>query len=128
MSNPEPRAPNVPGDLDATGAHLYRTLRTAMRDRPAGPTRWENSDHHLLSQACRLDQRARRAREGFKSNAVEMTTTGDRGQLTVHPLVKIAEGSERQFVDCLKELGFTPRARAQLGLERKKDGPSKFGL
>ncbi len=121
-------AAGVPGDLDSTGKALYRNLRAAMRERPDGPTQWEDSDHHLLSQACRLDQRARRARDGFKSNAVEMTTTGDRGQLTVHPLVKIAEGSERQFIDCLKELGFTPRARAQLGLERKKAGESKFGL
>lgn len=118
----------VPGDLDSTGKALYRTLRKAMQDRADGPTKWEDADHHLLSQACRLDQRARRAREGFKSNAVEMTTTGDRGQLTVHPLVKIAEGSERQFIDCLKELGFTPKARAALGLEKRSDAPSKFGL
>jgi phage terminase small subunit len=57
-----------------------------------------------------------------------MTTVGDRKQLTVHPLVKIAETAERAFVDCLKELGFTPRARSQMGLESRKAGESKFGL
>lgn len=120
-------APGVPGDLDATGKALYRKLREAMRERE-GPTHWQDTDHHLLSQACRYDQRARRARDAFKTRPEEMTTTGDRGQLTVHPLVKIAEGAERQFLECLKELAFSPRARAQLGLEQKRAGPSKFGL
>lgn len=124
----EPRAPNVPGDLDATGQHLYRTLRSAMRERADGPARWENSDHHLLSRACRCDMRARRARDGFRESPDAMVTLGDRRQLTVHPLVKIAEQSEKAFVDCLKELGFTPRARAQLGLEKRSAGESKFGL
>lgn len=121
--------PGVPGDLDATGKKLYRDLRAAMKDRPDGPTHWEDPDHHLLSQACRYDQRARDSRAWFKSrDAGEMTTVGDRKQLTVHPLVKIAETAEKAFVDCLKELGFTPRARAQLKLEQRVTGESKFGL
>lgn len=128
MAMPRKSAPGVPGDLDATGQALYRFLRQAMKDRPDGPTHWEDPDHHLLSQACRYHMRARTARDGFARDTDAMTTYGDRGQLTVHPLVKIAETAERAFVDCLKELGFTPRARAQLGLERKKAGESKFGL
>lgn len=120
--------PSVPGDLDATGKKLYRDLRGAMQDRPDGPTQWTDPDHHLLSQACRYDMRARRARDGFRNSVDDMTTLGDRRQLTLHPLVKIAEQSERAFVDCLKELGFTPRARAQLGLEKRVEGESKFGL
>lgn len=126
--NPDPRAPNVPGDLDATGKALYRYLRKAMRERPEGPTRWQDPDHHLLSQACRYDMRARRARDGFAGASGEMVTLGDRRQLTVHPFVKIAEQSERLFVDVLKELGFSPRARAQLGIEARSAGVSKFGL
>lgn len=128
MGGREGRAPAVPGDLDATGQNLYRKLRQAMRDRPDGPTRWEDPDHHLLAQACRYDHRARRAREAFSRTAEDMVTLGDRRQRTVDPLVKIAETAERAFVDCLKELGFTPRARAQLGLEQRKAGESKFGL
>lgn len=119
----------VPGDLDSTGKALYRNLRQAMRDRPNGPTQWTDPDHHLLAQACRYDQRARHARDWFKDkHAGDMTTVGDRKQLTVHPLVKIAETAERAFVDCLKELGFTPRARSQLKLEARVEGESKFGL
>lgn len=118
----------VPGDLDATGKHLYRNLRRAMQERPDGPTQWQDSDHHLLAQACRYDHRARRARDAFKNLAEDMVTLGDRRQRTVDPLVKIAEAAERAFLDCLKELGFTPRARAQLGLEKKSAGESKFGL
>lgn len=73
--------------------------------------------------------RARKARDGFRDlDGDALTTVGDRKQLTVHPLVKIAETAERAFVDCLKELGFTPRARSQMGLEAKKSGESKFGL
>lgn len=123
------RLPNVPGDLDATAQALYRNLRKAMQERPDGPTQWQDPDHHLLSQACRYEMRARRAREGFSAlDSDALTTVGDRRQLTVHPVVKIAEQAERAFVDCLKELGFTPRARAQLGLEKAKAGVSKFGL
>lgn len=120
-------APNVPGDLDATGKALYRNLRAAMRDRPDGPTQWQDPDHHLLSQACRYDQRARRAREAFRMDPEGMVTLGDRRQLTVHPHVKIAEQSERLFVDVLKELGFSPRARAQMNIEKRTEGESKFG-
>lgn len=121
--------PGVPGDLDATGKALYRTLRRAAQDRPDGPTQWVDSDHHLLAQACRYEMRARKSRDWFTGKAVgEMTTLGDRKQETIHPLVKITEQSERAFLDCLKELGFTPRARAQLGLEKRVEGKSKFGL
>ena len=120
--------PGVPGDLDSTGKALYRKLRTAMRERPEGPTQWQDADHYLVAQACRYDMRARRARDGFAKSASEMTTLGDRRQLTVHPLVKIAEQAERAFVDCLKELGFTPKSRAALGLEGHSAAVSKFGL
>lgn len=120
-------APTVKG-LDQGGVALYYKLKAAMLDRE-GPTAWEDSDHHLLAQTCRYDMRARSARDWFRDqDAGEMTTEGDRKQLTVHPLVKIAETAERAFVDCLKELGFTPRARAQLGLEKKVVGASKFGF
>lgn len=119
--------PPVVKGLDQAGVALYHKLKVAMKDRE-GPTAWEDSDHHLLAQACRYDERARRAREGFKTTVDDMITLGDRRQETVHPLVKIAETSERAFIDCLKELGFTPRARAQLGLEKRSEGASKFGL
>lgn len=125
---PAKASPGVPGDLDSTGKALYRALRSAMQDRPDGPTKWEPSDHHLLSQTCRYSMRARTARDGFARNSSEMTTTGDRGQLTVHPLVKIAETAERAFVDCLKELGFSPASRHRLSIEAKKTEKSKFGL
>ena len=122
------RLPGVPGDLDSTGKALYRNLRKGMQERPDGPTQWQDPDHHLLAQACRYDHRARRARDAFSRTAEDMVTLGDRRQRTVDPLVKIAETAERAFVDCLKELGFTPRARSQLGLEKRSSGPSKFGL
>lgn len=117
----------VPGDLDSTGKALYRNLRAAMRERPDGPTQWQDPDHHLLAQACRYDMRARKARDAFKDRPGDMVTVGDRKQLTVHPHVKIAEQSERLFVDVLKELGFSPRARAQLNIEKRPEGDNKFG-
>lgn len=120
--------PPVVKGLDQAGVALYHKLKAAMQERQ-GPAAWEDSDHHLLAQTCRYDMRARKARDGFAAlDKDALTTYGDRGQLTVHPLVKIAEQSERLFVDCLKELGFTPKARAQLGLEKPKAGGSKFGL
>lgn len=120
-------APTVRG-LDQAGVVLYRRLKAALKNRQ-GPTAWEESDHHLLAQTCRYEMRARKARDGFRAlDADALTTVGDRRQLTVHPLVKIAETAERAFVDCLKELGFTPRARAQLGLEKRSEAASKFGL
>jgi P27 family predicted phage terminase small subunit len=126
---PTDSTPRVPGDLDATAKTLYRFLRRHMRERPDGPTQWQDPDHQLLSQACRYEMRARRARDGFSAlDSDALTTVGDRKQLTVHPVVKIAEQAERAFVDCLKELGFTPTARARLGLEKAKAGPSKFGF
>jgi P27 family predicted phage terminase small subunit len=115
--------PGVPGDLDAIGKKLYRDLRAYMRD----AARWEDSDHHLLAQTCRYDMRARAARDALRK-AGDMTSEGDRKQLTVHPLVRVAEAAEKAFVEGLKELGFTPRARAALGLESKPPGESKFGL
>src|SRR6185312_2743381 len=60
--------PGVPGDLDSTGKKLYRDLRSAMQSRPDGPTQWTDPDHHLLSQACRYNQRARHARDAFKDS------------------------------------------------------------
>jgi P27 family predicted phage terminase small subunit len=120
--------PPVVKGLDQAGVALYRRLKAALRARQ-GPTSWEDSDHHLVAQTCRYEMRARRARDGFSAlDSDALTTTGDRKQLTVHPLVKVAEQAERAFVDCLKELGLSPRARAQLGLEKKRVGPSKFGL
>lgn len=120
--------PPIVKGLDQAGVALYRKLKSAMKGRD-GPTAWEDSDHHLLAQTCQYEMRARRARDGFLAlDSAALTTVGDRKQLTVHPLVKIAEQAERAFVDCLKELGLSPRARAQLGLEQKKAGVSKFGL
>lgn len=120
--------PPVVKGLDQAGVALYHKLKAAMQDRQ-GPAAWEDSDHHLLAQTCRYDMRARNARDWFRDkDAGEMTTVGDRRQLTVHPLVKIAETAERAFVDCLKELGFTPRSRAQLSIERKSEAENKFGL
>ena len=120
--------PPVVKGLDQAGVALYHKLKAAMKDRQ-GPAAWEDSDHHLLAQTCRYDMRAREARDWFRDKEADaMTTLGDRRQLTVHPLVKIAETAERAFVDCLKELGFTPKSRASLGLEARKSGESKFGL
>lgn len=111
------RAPGVPGDLDSTGQALYRNLRTALKNRE-GIHAWENTDHHLLAQTCRYDQRARRARAALEREP--LTSEGDRKQLTVHPLVRVAESSEKLFVDGLDRLGFGPKARAQLGFEPKR--------
>lgn len=116
-----------PKDLDRDAEKLYRKLREAMRDRPAGPTQWQDTDQHLLAQTCRFEQRARTAREQF-SRAKDFTSEGDRKQLTVHPLVRVMESAEKGFVDGLSRLGFTVEARAKMGIEAKKQGESKFGL
>lgn len=56
-----------------------------------------------------------------------MTSEGDRKQLTVHPLVRVAEAAEKSYVEGLKELGFSPRARATMGIEVGVKGGGKFG-
>ena len=108
------RLPGIPGDLDSTGKALYRNLRDALKDRE-GVSKWENTDHHLLAQTCRYDQRARKARAALEREP--LTSEGDRKQLTVHPLVRVAESSEKLFVDGLDRLGFTPKSRAAMGLQ-----------
>jgi P27 family predicted phage terminase small subunit len=120
-------APGVPGDLDSTGKALYRNLRTAMRERPPGPTQWQDSDHHLLAQACRHDMKARRIRPVVEK-VEDMTSEGDRKQLTVHPLVRVLAAERKAFTEGLERLGFSPRARAAMGIEAKAQGESKFGF
>jgi P27 family predicted phage terminase small subunit len=116
-----------PKDLDADAEKLYRKLREAMRDRPPGPAQWQDTDQHLLAQTCRFEQRARKARDSFPKTG-DMTSEGDRKQLTVHPLVRVMESAEKGFVDGLSRLGFTVEARSKMGIEQKPAGESKFGL
>lgn len=125
MPTVDPTAP--PDDLDRDSKKLYRKLREAMRERPPGPTQWQDTDQHLLAQTCRFEQRARKARDAFQE-AGDMTSEGDRRQLTVHPLVRVMESAEKGFVDGLSRLGFTVEARAKMGIEAKRTGESKFGL
>lgn len=116
-----------PKDLDRAAAKLYRYLRSAMRDRPPGPTQWQDSDQVALAQTCRYEMQARHAREALPEDG-DITTTGDRGQKTLHPLVRAMQSSEKAFMDGLHKLGFTVEARAKMGIEQKQQGESKFGL
>lgn len=111
------RLPGVPGDLDSTGKALYRKLRDAMRRED----RWVVTDHELLAEACRTGQELRRVRASLWAER-GWTSAGDRGQLTVHPLARVVDQKSRAFVDCLDRLGFTPAARARLGIEVKPAG------
>jgi P27 family predicted phage terminase small subunit len=122
-----PRDPSgPPDDLDAEAARLYRTLRKDLRD----GRRWEDSDRHLLAQACRFEQQAREAREALpvENGRRVMTASGYKGQDVPHPLVKIMDGAARAYVDALRELGFTPAQRKRLDIEPVRAGGSKFGL
>lgn len=111
-----------PSDLDGNGRKLYFKLRAFLRERG----HWEDSDRYALGQTCRYEQRARCARGALVATGGDLLSEGYKGQPTEHPFVKIAVTNERLFMEGLKELGLTPRARAQLGLEAKPTG-GKFG-
>ena len=121
---PDPNGP--PGDLDTNGRALYRKLRTFLQ----GQSTWEDSDRYILGQTCRYEMRARLARAAQydpETKALVFTSEGYKGQQVAHPALKTAEAAEKSFVECLKELGLTPRARKQLEIEVGAKGGGKFG-
>lgn len=101
-------------ELDDAGRRLYFKLKRFI-----GEDRWEEEDSLLTNQACLAEQRARDARGQMGR---DFTEVGSRGQDVASPLVGIVEKAERLYVDCLKELGLTPRARAQFGGKQEKTG------
>lgn len=114
-----------PGDLDKNGRQLYFKLRKFLRD----AQRWHNSDKYLLGQTCRFEQRARIARwhlQVLDDLGESWTVEGSKGQVVPHPDIRIMEAAERAFVDGLKELGLTPRAREQLGIKPPAKTAGKF--
>jgi P27 family predicted phage terminase small subunit len=121
MSN----SPAVPGDLDSTGKALYRKLREYLR----GQSTWEDSDHYVLVQACRYEQRARLARSLMVDDEGRPTLSakGYKGQLVQHPNFKTAEASERAFMEALRDLALTPRARKQLASRLARMTASSVG-
>lgn len=123
---PDPHGP--PGDLDATGKALYRKLREFMR----AEGRWADSDKYVLGQTCRYEQEARIARDALprdEHGKPVLTALGYNDQDVPHPLVKMRDAAAKSFVDGLRELGFTPRARKQLEIELggSDGGSGKFG-
>lgn len=115
-----------PADLDKPGRDLYHKLRAFLR----AQSTWENSDKFILGQACRYEMRARLARAAQydpDTGALVFTSEGYKGQQVPHPALKTAEAAEKSFVECLKELGLTPRARKQLEIEVGAKGGGKFG-
>lgn len=127
MPTVDPLGP--PDDLDKDSRALYRKLRTYLRDQAT----WADSDMYLLGQACRYEMRAREARGSIplEDGRPVMTTRGrsENSGDVAHPAVRIAEAAEKSFVDCLRELGLTPRARKQLEIDAgRKSGGSKFGF
>lgn len=115
---PDPHGP--PGDLDTSARSLYRKLRDFLKAQGT----WENSDRYALGQVCRYEQRARLAREGIPRG---LTAEGYKGQDVQHPNLKTAEAAEKSFMEGLKELGLTPRARKQLQIETGGADGGKFG-
>lgn len=117
-----------PADLDDKGRKLYLKIRRFLKD--AGM--WENSDKFVLGQACRYEQRSRLALSSLPVDDAgrPVLTTQGRSEFSgevQHPLVRIIETSDRGFLDGLRELGLTPRARKQLALEPKK-AAGRLGL
>lgn len=111
---PDPHGP--PADLDTTGKALYRKLRRFLED----AQRWENSDKYVLGNCCRDEQIMRVAWSTIpheRSGQPILTTAGrsENSGEVVHPNVRTAESASRRFLEGLRELGLTPRARAQLG-------------
>lgn len=127
MPTVDPLGP--PDDLDKHGKALYRKVRGYLQ----GQHTWADSDIYVLAQTCRYEQRAREARESIPrdTNGNPVLTTRGRSENSgdvPHPAVRIMETAEKSFVDCLRELGLTPRARKQLEIEVGSKGNSgKFG-
>lgn len=123
-SPPDPHGP--PADLDTDARALYRKLREFLK----GQQTWEDSDKYVLGQACRYEQRARQARGCMYDDEgrVVFSGKGYKGQEVPSTFLRTAVEAEKAFVDCLKELGLTPRARKQLQIEvGGGDGGGKFG-
>ena len=117
-----------PADLDVPGRKLYLKLRKFLKD--AGL--WENSDKFVLGQTCRYEQRSRLALASLPvdTDGRPILTTQGRSEFSgevQHPLVRIIETADRGFLDGLRELGLTPRARKQLDVEPKKS-TGRLGL
>lgn len=112
-----------PKELDATGKHLYKTLRTYLR----GQSTWQESDHYLLAEACRHEMLARFAKDDMTEDGrIVLTAEGYKGQPTQHPSYKTFQSESKAFLECLRELGLTPAQRSRLGIEVGSGGPSKF--
>lgn len=122
---PDPHGP--PADLDTTSKALYRKLRDFLKASDS----WEDSDKYVLGATCRHEMLMRVALAGLpkdKRGVPILTDVGYKGQPTQHPNYKTFQAEAKAFVEGLKELGLTPRARAQLGIESKPQGGGKFGL
>lgn len=100
-------------ELDDAGRRLYFKIKRLIGDR------WQEADELLTNQACLSEMRGREARLQL---AGEFMARGSRGQDVADPRVGVAEKAERLYVDCLKELGLTPRARAALGQTAPQKG------
>lgn len=113
-----------PQELDATGKALYKTLRKHMKD----DGRWHESDHYRLTTTCRHEQLARGALDDMRDGRgrIVLTSEGHKGQPVQHPSYKTFQSESKAYTDGLEALGFSPAARARLGIELKSQGGSKF--
>lgn len=113
-----------PQELDATGRSLYKTLRKHMRD----DQRWHESDHHRLTETCLHEMYSRHARDDLRDERgrIVLTAEGYKGQPTQHPSYKTFQSESKAYADGLEALGFSPAARARLGIELKAKGGGKF--
>ncbi len=108
--------PEPSRELDATGRALFFQIRNWMKKL----TGWDESYRLVTNQACIFEQRARAARATIPRDSdgrLMLTITGAKGNDVAHPNVSVAERSEREYLNCLRELGLTPRALAKLDAE-----------
>lgn len=113
---PSPAEPS--SELDAAGRKLYYRIKGWIK----GEADWTESDQLLLNQACIYEQRARHARKAFKDEGNRFTVIGSTGSPVVNPISRVGDGAEAKYVDALRELGLTPKARTQMNLEPKPTG------
>lgn len=118
------KSPEPSTELDDAGRRLYFRIKGWVTK----TTGWEDSDQLLVNEACLHEMRARDARKEFEDSGEGYTVMGSTGSPVVNPIVRVAKDAAKDYVEALKELGLTPKARAQLGIEPKQTGPSKFGL
>ncbi len=108
---PSQAVPRAPEKLGPTGRAWWRKIW-------AGGRSWLSPDVDglIIEQLCRALDEAAALRRGIEAGEIPRWTESATGRYFTHPSVKRLEALDAQIMAKASDLGFTPAARARLGL------------